>query len=99
MPHSVKSNNAFVTFSLKYVFLIFIQYLLLLITISALELFVGGITYIYQTRVDDEVIQTLNVTFMNDYGIDDKRTNEIDLMQQTVCVSIILNVAIAFISI
>lgn len=58
----------------------------MLLLVIILEFLVGGITYIYETRIDDELIQTLNVTFADNYGIDEKRTLEIDIMQQKVCI-------------
>lgn len=52
--------------------------------IFAVEVFVGAVTYVYEPQVDDELVVTLNKTFIENYGIDDIRTNAIDLMQQNV---------------
>lgn len=60
------------------------QYSLLLVVVFLLEFSVGAVTYVYEPRVDDELLATLNETFMTSYGIDDTRTKAIDLMQQNV---------------
>lgn len=60
------------------------QYSLLLIVVFLLEFFVGAVTYVYESQVDDGLLTTLNKTFMTSYGIDETRTNAIDLMQQNV---------------
>lgn len=60
---------------------------MLLILVFAVEFLVGAITYVYEPRVDDELLVTLNTTFITSYGIDERRTNAIDLMQQNVCIS------------
>lgn len=35
-------------------------------------------------QIDDELLQTLNKTYVTSYGIDVERTNAIDIMQQKV---------------
>lgn len=52
--------------------------------VFALELVVGVLAYGYESQVDDELLMTLNETFVTSYGVDETRTNSIDLMQQTV---------------
>lgn len=49
-----------------------------------MEFSIGGTAYIYETQVDDELLRTMNGTFINSYGIDTERTEAIDLMQQNV---------------
>ncbi|XP_031636163.1 CD151 antigen-like [Contarinia nasturtii] len=58
-------------------------YSLLLIAVFLLEFSVGAVTYVYESQVDDELMGSLNKTFMTNYGIDETRTNAIDLMQQS----------------
>lgn len=60
------------------------QYSFFLTTIFILEFSIGGTAYIYETQVDDELLHTMNGTFINSYGIDAQRTEAIDLMQQNV---------------
>lgn len=60
------------------------QYSLLLVVVFALEFLVGGITYVYESQVDDELLATLSSTFSSSYGLDEMRTNAIDEMQQSV---------------
>lgn len=60
---------------------------MLLILVFAVEFVVGAVTYVYEPQVDDELLVTLNDTFITNYGIDERRTNAIDLMQQNVCIS------------
>lgn len=57
---------------------------MLLILVFAVEFLVGAITYVYEPQVDDELLVTLNTTFITSYGIDERRTNAIDSMQQNV---------------
>lgn len=49
-----------------------------------LELGVGVLAYGYESSVYDELVITLNETFRTSYGVDETRTNSIDLMQQNV---------------
>lgn len=57
---------------------------MLLIVVFLLEFLVGAVTYVYESQIDDELLATLNKTFITNYGIDETRTNAIDLMQQNV---------------
>lgn len=57
---------------------------MLLILVFAVEFLVGAVTYVYEPQVDDELLVTLNTTFITSYGINERRTNAIDLMQQNV---------------
>lgn len=57
---------------------------MLLILVFVVEFLVGAITYVYEPQVDDELLVTLNTTFITSYGIDERRTNAIDSMQQNV---------------
>lgn len=57
---------------------------MLLILVFAVEFLVGAIAYVYEPQVDDELFVTLNTTFITSYGIDERRTNAIDSMQQNV---------------
>lgn len=57
---------------------------MLLIVVFLLEFLVGAVNYVYESQVDDELLTTLNETFITNYGIDETRTNAIDLMQQNV---------------
>lgn len=61
-----------------------LQYSVLLILIFAMEFSIGGSAYIYETQVDDELVHSMNETFVNNYGIDRRRTIAIDSMQQNV---------------
>lgn len=63
---------------------LYFQYSLLLVVVFLLEFLVGAVTYVYESQVDDELLTTLNKTFITSYGIDETRTNAIDLMQQNV---------------
>lgn len=60
------------------------QYALLLILVFLLEFSVGAVTYVYESQVDDELLASLNKTFMSKYGVDETQTKAIDLMQQSV---------------
>lgn len=42
----------------------------------------GGFAFIYETQIDDELLKTLNKTFMDSYGVDETQTTAIDSMQQ-----------------
>lgn len=66
----------------SHVFFFFAQYSFLLIVVFALQFSVGGFAYIYETQIDDELLNTLNRTFINRYGIDETQTIAIDSMQQ-----------------
>lgn len=61
-----------------------VQYAFILMSVFALEFVIGGVSYIYETQIDDELLNTLNTTFMTSYGIDEGRTVAIDSMQQNV---------------
>lgn len=63
------------------------QYAFLLVSVFALEFLVGGIAYIYETQIDDELLRSLNKTFTGSYGIHPSRTKAIDSMQQNVSTS------------
>lgn len=67
-------------------FPLYFQYSFILISIFALEFIVGGVSYIYETQIDDELVRTMNTTFMTTYGIDEERTMAIDAMQQNVSI-------------
>jgi CD151 antigen len=47
-----------------------------------MEVLVGGLSYVYETQIEDELNLTLNQTFLDNYGVDDRMTREIDEMQQ-----------------
>lgn len=49
-----------------------------------LEAAVGGLAYIYENQITDELQQTLNTTFLEYYGVDEQKTVAIDRMQQEV---------------
>lgn len=61
-----------------------LQHSLLLVIVFALQFTVGGFAYIYETQIDDELLKTLNKTFLSSYGVDETRTIAIDSMQQKV---------------
>lgn len=49
-----------------------------------MEATVGGLAYIYENQITDELQQTLNTTFLEHYGVDEEKTTAIDRMQQDV---------------
>lgn len=49
-----------------------------------MEATVGGLAYIYENQITDELQQTLNTTFLEYYGVDEEKTAAIDRMQQDV---------------
>jgi len=57
-------------------------YIYLLLIVFLLEATVGGLAYIYENQITDELQQTLNTTFLEYYGIDEEKTIAIDRMQQ-----------------
>ncbi|KAJ6645535.1 Tetraspanin-11 [Pseudolycoriella hygida] len=57
-------------------------YIYLLLMVFLLEANVGGLAYIYENQVTEDLQQTLNTTFLENYGIDEEKTNAIDRMQQ-----------------
>lgn len=61
---------------------IILCYTFLLVLVFLLELIVGGMAYIYETQIENELRLTLNYTFLDSYGIDESRTIAIDRMQQ-----------------
>lgn len=61
-------------FSLQYSFLLFIVF--------AIQFIVGGFAFIYETQIDDELLHTMNKTFLSSYGVDNTRTIAIDSMHQ-----------------
>lgn len=63
---------------------ILLQYIYLLLIVFLLEATVGGLAYVYENQITDELQQTLNTTFLQYYGVDEEKTNAIDLMQQDV---------------
>lgn len=54
----------------------------MLLIVFLLELLSGSLAYIYETQVGEELRLTLNETFMQNYGVNEKQTIAIDLMQQ-----------------
>ena len=52
-----------------------------------LEAAVGGLSYLYETQVETELKTTLNTTFIENYGIDERKTIAIDNMQQEVSIT------------
>lgn len=57
-------------------------YIIVLVLVFLLEAIIGGLAYVYETQIEEELQMTLNETFVTSYGIDERRTNAIDLMQQ-----------------
>lgn len=55
-----------------------------MLIVFLLEAVVGGLAYIYENNISDELQQTLNNTFLTGYAIDERKTNAIDHMQQHV---------------
>lgn len=49
-----------------------------------MEATVGGLAYVYENQITDELQQTLNTTFLEHYGVDEEKTTAIDRMQQDV---------------
>lgn len=49
-----------------------------------LEATVGGLAYIYENQITDELQESLNTTFLEYYGVDEEKTAAIDRMQQDV---------------
>lgn len=56
----------------------------MLVLVFLLEATVGGLAYIYESQIEDELQLTLKETFITNYGLDERKTNAIDLMQQRV---------------
>lgn len=54
----------------------------MLLVVFLLELLSGSLAYIYETQVAEELRLTLNDTFMQNYGVNERQTEAIDLMQQ-----------------
>lgn len=61
-----------------------LQYSFLLIIVFAIQFSVGGFAFIYETQIDDELLHTMNKTFLSSYGVDNTRTIAIDSMHQKV---------------
>lgn len=49
-----------------------------------LEAIVGGLAYVYENHISDELVETLNSTFITGYAVDPDKTRAIDEMQQEV---------------
>lgn len=49
-----------------------------------LEAIVGGLAYVYENHIADELAETLNSTFITGYAVDPDKTRAIDKMQQEV---------------
>lgn len=64
--------------------LFFLQYTFVLIIVFLLEAVIGGLAFVYENHIGEELSQTLNETFVNGYGIDQRQTAAIDRMQQEV---------------
>lgn len=62
----------------------FFQYTFILLIVFLLEAVIGGLAYVYETHISDELYQTLNGTFMESYGVHERQTAAIDAMQQDV---------------
>lgn len=58
------------------------QYIVLLILVFLLELSSGTLAYIYEQNVPEELNMTLSDTFTQNYGVSQRHTKAIDLMQQ-----------------
>lgn len=82
--------NKYQTKKLQNVFISF-QYIYLLLIIFLLEATVGGLAYLYENQITDELKQTLNTTFLEYYAIDEDKTVAIDRMQQEVILIRLLN--------
>ncbi|KAG8225625.1 hypothetical protein J437_LFUL004193 [Ladona fulva] len=54
----------------------------LLLLIFLLEAMVGMLCYIYEEQVESELSLNLNNTFVQNYGVDDSKTQAIDAMQR-----------------
>lgn len=61
-----------------------LQYTFLLLIVFLLEAVIGGLAYVYETHISDELYQTLNGTFMESYGVNERQSAAIDRMQQDV---------------
>ncbi len=59
------------------------QYTILLIAVFILELASGGLAYIYESQIANELNSTLTDTFNNNYGINEAQTNAIDTLQES----------------
>ncbi|KAG4071864.1 hypothetical protein HA402_006025 [Bradysia odoriphaga] len=57
-------------------------YIYLLLIVFLLEATVGGLAYIYENQITDELQESLNTTFLEHYAIDEEKTTAIDQMQQ-----------------
>lgn len=60
------------------------QYTFLLLIVFLLEAIVGGLAYVYENNIADELVETLNTTFITGYAVDPTQTQAIDEMQQEV---------------
>jgi hypothetical protein len=60
------------------------QYTFALLLVFLLEAMVGVMAYLYEPHVDEELRLNLNSTFVENYKMDDSKTNAIDLMQMEV---------------
>lgn len=49
-----------------------------------LEACVGGLAYLYERHIADELVDTMNETFLTSYAVDATKTKAIDAMQQDV---------------
>lgn len=67
-----------------YIVYTYLQYTFVLLIVFLLEAVIGGLAYVYESHISDELTQTLNETFNKGYGIDERQTDAIDRMQQEV---------------
>ncbi|XP_053679000.1 CD151 antigen-like [Anopheles nili] len=61
---------------------ILLLYTFILLFVFLLESIVGGLAYLYETQIENELQHGLNSTFMDHYGVSVRQTNAIDNMQQ-----------------
>lgn len=78
---NLNSQTVFLVFLTDF-FLSF-QYTIILILVFILESAIGGLAYLYETQIADELNATLSDTFKASYGVDESRSNAIDTLQQS----------------
>lgn len=61
----------------------------MLMVVFLLEACVGGLAYLYERHIADELMDTMNNTFLTSYAVDPAKTKAIDAMQQDVSVQIL----------
>lgn len=56
----------------------------MLMIVFLLEACVGGLAYLYERHIAEELVDTMNETFLTSYAVDATKTKAIDAMQQDV---------------